>query len=94
MIKGQFGWRPFAPAIMADAGGYPVAPPLGASEIAGFLPLTAQLLLGDIGKEGHDERIQNSVFRIQEKNNPFPARDCQAEASVPVLTIDDFILDS
>jgi hypothetical protein len=94
MIKGQFGGRRFAAAIVADAAGYAVAPPLAASEFTGFLPFTADFLLGNIGEEGNDERIQNSVFRIQEKNNTLLSRDDQNEAAIPLLTTDDFILDS
>jgi hypothetical protein len=50
-------------AIVTHAGSDPVAPPLSTAQIAGFLPLAAQLLLWDIVEEGHDKK--NTEFSIQ-----------------------------
>jgi hypothetical protein len=96
MIKGQFGGRRFAAAIVADAAGYAVAPPLAASELTGFLPFTADFLLRNIGEEGHDERIQNSVFRIQEKTPLFfqgTTKTKRKSRYSPLMTL-SWILDS
>jgi hypothetical protein len=63
MIEGQLGRGMPVATIVTNADSDPVAPPLGTAQIAGFLPLAAQLFLGDIAEEGHDKK--NTEFSIQ-----------------------------
>ena len=52
-------------AIVAEPRCNPVAPPLGASELTGFLALAPQLLFRDVSEKLHVYRIQNPAKGIQ-----------------------------
>jgi hypothetical protein len=67
MVQGQLGRRDPDPAIMTETGRNPVAPPLGFAQVTGFLPLTTDLLFGDIAEKAHKDRIANPGWRIQRK---------------------------
>jgi len=67
MIQRQISGGNLVATIMATAGGDPILPPLCFAQIAGLLPLAANLLLGDITEYTHGERITNLAWRIQRK---------------------------
>jgi hypothetical protein len=43
-------------AVVAEAGSNPVTPPLGTTQLPGFIPFAAQLLLRDIAKGIHGKQ--------------------------------------